>query len=117
MSGSEARSSASLLDMSNLRFEDGSSLPVAGNLRGITKLQNVSAVFDLHNLLLLRLFRSICCLGLEGNIERGRVYRLVDANQLCDVGSHFGHNWTRVSRLHGLAHHSCVERPNHDRMS
>lgn len=53
MPKSEARPCASLLDMSAMCFENGSSLPMVGNMRGASKLQAILTIFNLYNNILL----------------------------------------------------------------
>lgn len=69
VSGEETGSRASLLDVSNVRVEDGSSLSLVGNLRGIAKLQGLPLVPDIHNPVLLPLLWRVGSLGLQGDIE------------------------------------------------
>ena len=59
MSGEEARSRAPLLNMQEVRAEDGSPLPVASNMRRTTKLQTFLAVPYLRDIILLGVFWSI----------------------------------------------------------
>lgn len=66
---------------------------MAGNLRGIAKLQSFSLVFDLYHRLLLSLFRRFGIMGMERDIERGAILRVTDASKLCYVGCHLGDNW------------------------
>lgn len=79
MSGSEAGSRTSLLDMSDLRAEDGSPLPLVGNMCRVAKLQSLPPLLDLHNIVLLRLLWSFCGLGLEGDTERRGIHGVADA--------------------------------------
>lgn len=72
MRGSEAGSSASLLNMSDLCTEDGPPLPMASYLRRTPQLQSVLAVPDIYHLVLFRLLWDFSVLGLEGDIERRR---------------------------------------------
>lgn len=69
MSGSETRSRTSLLDMQTLCFEDGSSLPVAGDMRGIAKLQAVLVVSHIYDHLLLVGFCGHGNVALDGSFE------------------------------------------------
>lgn len=67
--GQETRSRPSLLDVSHMRAEDGSPLPLAGDLRGTTKLQSFSSFPYIHDVVLLPLLRSLGDLGIQGDIE------------------------------------------------
>ncbi len=69
MPGEEAGSRAPLLDVSDMRVENGSSLSLAGSLRGTAKLQGFPSVPDIYNGVLLRLLRSLGDLGIQGDIE------------------------------------------------
>ncbi len=69
MPSQETRSCASLLDMSDVRFEDGSSLPLVGDMRGVAKLQSFPSVPHIHDAVLFRLLWGIWGVGLEGDIE------------------------------------------------
>ena len=69
MPGAEAGSSTSLLDLPNVRTEDGSSLPMAGNMRWIAQLQGVPLVPYIYDLVLLCLLRSVGNVGVEGDSE------------------------------------------------
>ena len=80
MPDSEARSLASLLDMPDLCIEDGSSLPMASYMPRAAKLQSISTLPHIHDVILLGLLWRVGCLGVEGDIERGRIYREFDAS-------------------------------------
>ena len=69
MPGAEAGSRASLLDLPKVRAKDGSSLPMAGHMRRITQLQSFPSLPYIYDVILLRLLRGVCDLGVEGNIE------------------------------------------------
>lgn len=56
MSSTEARSDTPLLDVQEMRAEDGPSLSVAGDMPRPSQLQDVRAVFDLYYPLLLGMF-------------------------------------------------------------
>lgn len=116
MPGEETRPSASLLDMSQMCSKNGSSLPVAGYMRWIAQLQGISAIPYIYDRILLRLFRSVRDLGMEGDIERGRIHRELDAGQLCDAGRHIRHHWLGFGGIYGMAHPACFERADNHRM-
>ena len=69
MPGEETGSRASLLNVSDMRVEDGSSLPLAGDLRGSAELQSLPPVSDIYDCFLLRLLRGFGDLGLQRDIE------------------------------------------------
>lgn len=69
MSGPETRSRTSLLDVQTLCFEDGSSLPMAGDMRGIEKLQAVLIVSHIYDHVLLAVFRGHGNLAVDGSFE------------------------------------------------
>lgn len=69
MSGSETRSCTSLFDVQTLCFEDGSSLPMASDMRGTKKLQAVLTISHLHDYLLLAVFRGHGNLAVDGSFE------------------------------------------------
>lgn len=69
MSGTETRSRTSLLNMSNLRAEDGSSLPLVGDMCGIAQLQSFPPLPDIHDPVLFRLLWSFSRMGVEGNCK------------------------------------------------
>lgn len=116
MPSAETGSSSSLLYLPKMCFEDGSPLPVAGVMRWTSELQSISLVFNIHDSLLLCLLRRVSNLGMEGNIKRWRVYRELDADQLCDAGCHIRHYWVSLGRIYGMAHFACVKRPDHYRV-
>lgn len=62
----EAGSRPSLFDVQAMRVEDGSSLPVAGNVRWALQLQGFFTVSDLHLRILLGLF----CGGISLDLDR-----------------------------------------------
>jgi len=65
MRSTKAGSRASLLDVPNLRTEDGPSLSLVGDVCGFAQLQGVSAVLNLYITILLGRFCSFGVLGLE----------------------------------------------------
>jgi hypothetical protein len=69
MQCAEAGSRASLLYVSDLCVEDGSSLSLARNMCRAAELQGVFAVFDIYNAVLLSLLWGQRYLGLEGDFE------------------------------------------------
>lgn len=69
MPGAEAGSRAPLLNMPDLRIEDGPSLSLAGYLCGTAKLQSLSPLPYIYNVVLLRLLRGVGDLGLQGDIK------------------------------------------------
>jgi hypothetical protein len=72
-------SRASLLDVSDLRAEDGSSLSMACYMCWVAELQGVFAVPDLYDAVLLSLLWGERYLGLEGNTQRRGIYGEFDA--------------------------------------
>lgn len=63
MSVQEARSSTSLLELQTMCTQDGSSLPLAGDVRRIEELQGVYTISRVHDVVLLALpwdFRIVC---------------------------------------------------------
>lgn len=64
MSDCETRSDTSLLDVWEVRVEDGSPLSMAGDVRGHAKLQGIHIVSGLHELVLLVVFRSVGVVGM-----------------------------------------------------
>ena len=58
MSDPKTRPRASLLIVQAMRAEDGSSLPMASDMRGTEKLQSVFTFLRIHNGVLLGLFWS-----------------------------------------------------------
>ena len=69
MPGAEAGSRAPLLNVPDVRIEDGSSLPLAGYLCGTAKLQSLPPLSYIYNVVLLRLLRGLGDLGLQGDIK------------------------------------------------
>lgn len=69
MPGAEAGSRAPLLNVPDVRIEDGSSLPLAGYLCGTSKLQSLPPIPHIYNVVLLRLLRGLGDLGLQGDIK------------------------------------------------
>lgn len=69
MPGAEAGSRAPLLNMPDLRIEDGPSLSLAGYLCGTAKLQSLPPLPHIYNVVLLRLLRSLGDLGLQGDTK------------------------------------------------
>jgi len=65
MPGEETRSRTPLLDVSDVRSEDGSSLSMASDLRGATKLQGFPPLPDIHDIILLLVLRRLGNVGLE----------------------------------------------------
>jgi len=116
MPGEETRSRTPLLDVSEVRFEDGSSLSMVGNLRRVTKLQGFPPIPNIHNIILLLVLRRLGNVGLEGDIERRTIYGEPNASQLRYAGCYFRDNRTRVGRFYWVAYSACIERPDHDRM-
>ena len=53
---------------------------------------------------------------MEGDTERWRIHRELDAGQLCDVDRHIRYHWLGFGRIHRVAHSTRVERADHDRV-
>lgn len=87
---------------------------MAGNMRWTTKLQGVPPIPYLHDTFLLRMLRSLGDVGMDGDSERGRIQRVVDAGKLCDVGSHIWDYWDCAGWIYGMAHSACVEGTDDD---
>lgn len=69
MPGEEAGPRASLLDMPGMCVEDGPSLSLARNLCWIEKLQGLSPVPHIHDIILLSLLLRFGNLGLAGAVK------------------------------------------------
>ena len=65
MPSSKTRSRPSLLHLSTMRPENGSSLPLASDVRGVAELQGLSTVLDLYHFVLLDMFCCHSYMGLE----------------------------------------------------
>src|SRR4051812_18794807 len=103
MPDKEARQSPSLLNMQEMRAENGPSLPLACYLRRPPELQALLAVPHLPVFFLLDMFRRFCDLGLEGNPRRRRIYRVVDARELRIARRALRYHWPCHHRIHRLA--------------
>ncbi len=86
-----------------MRFENGSSLSLAGDVCRIEKLQGLPAVPPLHDVLLLALLRCDVDLALGGSLERQSVHREFHANQLRLAVCDFWDHRLGLDRLHRVA--------------
>lgn len=116
MPSTETRSGASLLDMQDLRAEDGPPLPLAGDMCRTSKLQGLPAFPHLHDPVLLRLLRSVGVLGLPGDSDRWGIHGSAHAGELCDALCDLWHHWVGARWFHGLAHIACFQRTDYDRV-
>jgi hypothetical protein len=112
----ETRPRTSLLNMPDMRIEDGPSLSLAGKLCWLAQLQGLPVIPHIHVALLHSLLCCCVSLGLARALERCGVYTKSHAYQLCDVSCDRWGNWAGVEWIYRLAHHACVERTDNDRV-
>lgn len=103
MSSQKTRSSPSLFNVRTMCVEDGSSLSLASYLRGNEELQALSAFPDLHYHILLAVLWGHRDLAMEGNYERWRVRRNINADQRCPALYDIRNHWAGPDWLHWMA--------------
>ena len=87
---------------------------MASYLRWTAKLQSLPPVPHLHNSVLFRVFLGFGDVGMDGDSERGRIQRVVDAGKLCNVGCDIRDHWNCSGWIYGVAYSACFEGPNYD---
>ena len=116
MSGEETGSRASLLNVQEVRAEDGPPLSVASNMRRTTKLQTFLAVPYLRDIILLGVFWSIGNLAVGRDLYRHWSRARAYGNKCGTIGGTFWDTGVGFDWVYRLAFELGVEGTNHNRM-